>query len=88
MRNPHGILITSGPDGVVEADTFLCNHCNGIVMVKPKQAPEDIGGMCKQCMGMTCPRCTAQGSCTPFEKALQQQEARYHARRSFDFACR
>lgn len=88
MRNPHGILITTGPDGVVETDTFLCGHCGGIVAVKPKQAPEDIGGMCKHCMAMTCRGCTARGSCTPFEKALERAEARDRARRSYDFACR
>lgn len=83
MRNPHGLLITSGPDGVVETDTYVCGHCNGIVLVKPKQRPEDIGGMCKQCMAMTCPACTAQGSCTPFERQLERMEASYHARRSY-----
>ncbi|MDP2410348.1 MAG: hypothetical protein Q8M26_08685 [Pseudolabrys sp.] len=90
MRSPGGVIITTDPalPSPVERDTFTCGHCNGIVMVQPKQRPEDIGGMCKQCMKLTCPRCTGSGRCDPFMEKLKRVEARYHARRSYADACR
>jgi hypothetical protein len=84
MRKPGGLFITSHGDGsVTEVDSFTCGHCNRPVAVPVKQRPEDIGGLCKQCMSMTCPRCTAAGHCTPFEKELERQEARGRALRSY-----
>lgn len=84
MRNPGGISIIMDPCmPISETDTFTCFHCNSIVAVQPKQRPEDIGGLCKHCMKMICPRCTAAGHCTPFEKELERQEARGRALRSY-----
>lgn len=83
MRNPHGYLTITGPEGVVEMDTMLCNHCGGIVKVPPGQNPSDVGGICKQCMGTVCPRCYAMVGCTPFEKRIERMEARARARRSY-----
>lgn len=86
MRNPGGLSLIIDPCAPLrETDTFTCAHCNSIVAVQPKQRPEDIGGMCKQCMKLTCPHCTAAGHCTPFEKALERQEARGRALRSYGF---
>lgn len=64
-------------DGVVvkERDSFTCCHCNGIVFVKPKQDPSEMGGMCLLCMKHTCPTCAGNG-CVPFEKKLRAMESR------------
>lgn len=88
MRNAHGVLISSGPDGVIEKDTLLCNHCNGIVLTQPKQSVNDVGGICKQCMSFVCLKCYSIIGCVPFEKKIEKLEARAAARRSYDFECR
>lgn len=76
MRNPGGYLIGHCEDGrIAECDTFTCAHCQRVTFVKPKQKPEDVGGLCKICMGLICPQCTGQG-CVPFERTLEAQEAR------------
>ncbi len=81
---PGGYAFSFDVDGVrQEADTFTCAHCNRIVVVKPKCSPDDLGGMCRLCMKMTCPACVARGSCDPFEKKLARQEAVYRARLSY-----
>lgn len=85
MRKPGGYGVTTFDCGQVkETDTFTCAHCNRINFVKPKERPEDLGGLCKVCMGLICSACLDLG-CTPFEKKLEQQEAAYHARRSYGF---
>lgn len=67
---------------IAENDTFTCGHCNRVVEVAPFQRPADTGGHCKICWALTCPACTAKGSCTPFESRLEQQERSYNFRRS------
>lgn len=71
MRNPQGCLTI----GEKEHDTFTCGHCNAIVVVMPKCAPEDLGAMCKVCSSLVCSRC-ANGTCVPFERKLEQIESR------------
>ena len=95
MRNPKGYGQLFDPDGNAvatdeygrsvgtECDTFTCKHCNRVVFVRPRERPEDLGGMCKQCMGLICPHCLSAGNCSPLEKRLAEQEARYHALRSY-----
>jgi hypothetical protein len=82
MRNPGGYARIDQPDCAPdEFDTFTCAHCNRITHVKPRARPEDIGGLCKQCMGLICPACVGQ-PCVPFLKRLEQMEARDRLRRS------
>lgn len=77
MFRPGGYAFTFDGGGVrQEADTFTCSHCNRIVIVKPKCDPCDLGGMCRLCMKMICPGCVDEGQCVPFEKKIEQQEAR------------
>lgn len=66
-----------------EADTFTCQHCNHIVIVRPKCDPADLGGMCRLCMKMICPKCVDVGTCDPIEKKLERWEARDRALRSY-----
>jgi hypothetical protein len=82
MRNPGGYATWTGPDGMREADTFTCAHCNKIVHVKPLAPADELGGFCRNCMKAVCPACTDKG-CTPFERRLEDWEAAYHARRSY-----
>jgi hypothetical protein len=84
MRNAGGWLCVADPEtGNREADTVTCGHCNGVYVVGVKEKAEDIGGLCKLCMRLTCARCTARGVCDPFERKLERAEASYHARRSY-----
>lgn len=83
MRRPGGYACIIDPDdGVRECDTFTCAHCQRITHVRAKARPEDVGGLCKCCMGLICPRCLSK-PCVPFLKKLEQAEASYHARRSY-----
>ena len=82
MRNPQGYAVWTGPSAVVERDSFSCGHCNRITFVAPRADPADVGGLCKQCMHLICPRCTALGRCTPLEQQIEQSEARDRQRRA------
>ena len=84
MRKPQGYAVLYDGDGAIaERDTFTCGHCNCVVHVKPQADPADVGGLCKCCMTLICPRCVQTGVCDPLEKKLERQEARYHALRSY-----
>jgi hypothetical protein len=68
-----GYAVTVNPDGeTVEEDTITCAHCNSVVFLKPRESP----GGCRMCRGFLCATCTDAGTCTPFEKKLEQMEAR------------
>jgi len=83
MFRPGGYAFTFSPDGVQkEMDTATCGHCNSVLHIKPFMDPADMGGLCKQCMKFICPKCVDLG-CTPFEKKLDQWEARDRALRSY-----
>jgi hypothetical protein len=83
MRRPGGYAQIVEPDQATsEFDTFTCAHCNRVTHVAARQRPEDIGGLCKQCMGLICPGCVG-APCVPFLKRLEQMEARDRLRRSF-----
>ena len=86
MHKPGGYAISFGLWGDKhECDTFTCHHCNSVVHVKPKCNPDDLGGMCRLCMKMICPRCVDLGICDPIEKKLERMEARDRALRSYGF---
>lgn len=87
MRNPGGYAVwTEADGGIVERDSFTCRHCQFVVFVPPRTDPANLGGLCKQCMGLICPKCVAQGTCTPFEKALEKMEAKDRFLRSAGLA--
>lgn len=92
MRNPGGYAFITNPspgkihldggrvefacEGVTEYDTFSCRHCGSVRHVRPKERPEDLGGLCKQCMGIICPSCLDEGQCTPLIKRIEEEEER------------
>jgi len=82
-----GYAILTEPDRPTkENDTFTCGHCNRVVFVKPDADPVTYGGWCGGCTRLICPACEAEKvrtlACRPFEKWLEQQEAKQTTRRS------
>jgi hypothetical protein len=77
MRKPGGYLVLVDPDlpKPVEHDTFTCQHCNRVVVVKPMCDPASLGGRCTVCNGLICERCCGKG-CDPLEEKLQRIEAK------------
>lgn len=70
---------------MIECDTLMCNHCNGIVKTEINKPVDDFGGTCKQCMSFVCLGCYAVVGCTPFEKRIAEMEARDMHRRAYEF---
>lgn len=86
MRRPGGAVIITDPSAPThERDSITCAHCNRVVIVEHKQRAEDIGGLCKVCMGMICESCVSKGGCDPFEEKLRRFERRTDALRSYGF---
>ena len=83
--NLDGLKCEEVPEGVIEADTFSCGHCNRITHVRPRQDPSEIGGLCKVCYSLICPYCVGRG-CDPLEAKLEREEERYHTLRSYGLA--
>lgn len=76
MLRPGGYLVGVTRDGRQgEADTFTCRHCQRVTVVRGGERAEDIGGLCKVCMGLVCRQCAGR-ACVPFEKSLERAEAR------------
>lgn len=82
---------------LAEHDTASCGHCTAIILTKPGSASatylvpatvhpptyrEEAGAFCRVCMRPVCLRCHAIGRCLPWERALEQSEARDRLRRS------
>lgn len=63
-------------------DTATCGHCGRVFHVGARQHPSDIGGLCKVCYRIICPRCLDQG-CSPLERKLEEAERRDIALRSY-----
>jgi hypothetical protein len=87
MRNPGGYSIWVDPEtATVERDTFTCSHCGGVTFVDPFVNPRDLGGGCRSCMGLLCPKCydlrSNGGPCVPWEKQMEIMEEREASRRT------
>ena len=85
MRKPQGYAVITSPDGVREADTTTCAHCQHVTHIKAFARAEDIGGWCRLCAKPVCAKC-AGGDCDPFLKKIEREEARYHSLRSMGLA--
>lgn len=88
MRNPGGYGIIIDPVfGVSEFDTITCSHCQTIVRVDAGHDPADIGAFCTICAKHICGPCHESMSrgngCIPWEKKMEQIEARDRARKSY-----
>lgn len=86
----YGIVFDPDAKGPFEFDTITCNHCQQIVRIKPGSAAtvyyvrdaasgmlvEDAGAFCRVCMAPICLNCHDSGGCTPWEKKMEEMEAR------------
>lgn len=83
MRNATGQVTIVDPNApTLQADTFTCKHCQQIVMVQPLKDPSESGGFCRICWGLICKKCVAKGECTPWERQMEEMEARDRFRKS------
>jgi hypothetical protein len=82
MRNAGGFACITSEDGVQEADTFSCKHCQRITHVKPRQDPAELGGFCRQCYSLICKHCVGK-ECLPFMKWVEQVEEADYRRRAY-----
>lgn len=83
MRRDGGYATITDPEkSLVELSTFTCSHCCCVTHVKARQRPEDLGGLCKICMGLICSSCVGK-VCDPLEEKLRREEDRYHTLRSY-----
>jgi hypothetical protein len=77
MRGTKGGYATfHGEFGPVrEADTYTCQHCQRVTILKPREFPH---GTCKACMGFICARCygalTLGEMCRPTARRLADYE--------------
>lgn len=91
MRRPSGYGQIVDPDarGTWERESIACGHCGRHVWVKPGTAAtvylqlhrhgqwtEEPGAFCRCCMTPVCLPCDDVGTCRPFERWLEAQEAR------------
>jgi hypothetical protein len=74
-RTQIGHSVTTGPNGIVEADSYTCYHCNRVTFLKAFEHPDQLGARCTCCDKLICPSCVGKG-CTPLQKRLEQMEAR------------
>ncbi len=76
-RRSGGYLVIDDPDPArgqparQEFDTFTCSHCGGV-----KKLDRKLVAVCSLCDRFVCQRCGNIGVCVPFEKKLEQAEAR------------
>lgn len=66
----------------VERDTVTCNHCQRVVFVHDKagRALHGVLVHCHQCDANVCVPCAERARCAPFDKRLEQIEARSRLR--------
>ena len=87
MRNPGGVGVITDPQVAApqqECDSFTCGHCQYVVWVPPRADPAEVGGMCKQCMTLICPKCVDRMVCVTWEQMIEMQEAKGRTFRSIE----
>lgn len=60
-----------GEGQVLEAPTFTCAHCQGIVIMNPDRKRERAH--CRKCNARVCDLCGAAGECTPYQAKIEQR---------------
>ena len=78
-----GSRVEMACEGITEYDTFTCGHCGCVKHVRARERPEDLGGLCKQCMKLICPLCVDEGHCTPLMKRIEEMEEKDYRRREY-----
>ena len=78
-----GYGVITSPNGITEMDTCTCKHCNKVWIVRDsKSKKQDLGGWCRTCQAMICSKCAGK-PCKPFEKKLDEYEAKMKFVREF-----
>ena len=76
MGTKFGYITITDPDAptVVEQDSYLCCHCQRMVVVQPGSGK--LRSWCHMCNAGTCggPRCVK--NCVPFEAKLEAMEGK------------
>jgi hypothetical protein len=68
-------------EGIFEADTFTCCHCNRVMHVRVGERTNEEY-FCRNCMARICPPC-ADHPCIPLMKRIEVQEERDRRLRSY-----
>ena len=75
VKSPKGYMITTGPLGVEdEGETLMCAHCQMHWKIEPGSG--HVRGFCLNCNGPTCGKELCEIRCIPFEKAIEEMEAK------------
>lgn len=76
VRRPQGYSFLSNQesDRIQEHDTLMCCHCQMILVIRPGSGTER--GWCYKCSGPLCGKKKCQEKCVPFEKVIEQIEAK------------
>ncbi len=75
VRRPNGHILITDPDGGDSGgDTVMCVHCQMHWIIKPGSGRSR--GFCFNCGGVTCGKQGCEEHCVPFEKAIEEMEAR------------
>ena len=81
MRNAGGYAIWTDPElPTIEKDSFTCVHCNSVVFVAPGTDPTIDNGFCIKCMKHICGPCADHGECVPWERQMEEFEAKVRTR--------
>lgn len=65
ILGPHGYHVEYSVErdgGAKENDTYTCQHCGKIILVKDRDQPQAV---CRRCDGMVCEECSPRGKCHP-----------------------
>lgn len=68
-------LPVGGGQGLLEAATYTCSHCNRVVIIEPKRTRERA--YCPKCDHLICDRCGAiraasGGECKTFKQVIEE----------------
>lgn len=78
MFRSGGYAVITGPEGIVEMDTFTCGHHNGVVHVPPWRDLDQVSALCFVCQKRICRKCEKERQltlrCVTFEKRLEMME--------------
>ncbi len=75
MWSPKNWATVDSPDGGhAEIDAFTCGHCQRQVFVPVGKSAFDLGGGCRICENLICPKCVDLGVCRPWEEQMRAIE--------------